>query len=121
VFDWDGDGRPDLLIGDRCGGCEAKPARTPEEEAEEREALDQLPGLRKEWAAAYKQYAEASDAPDPDDPAAREAHRRKLDTLRTKVKRLKDEIARLQDVRDRYRSAYMTHGYVWVFLRKPAD
>jgi len=36
------------------------------------------------------------------------------------VQRLKDEIDRLQDIRDRYRSGYMSHGYVWLFLRQPA-
>ena len=119
VVDWDGDGRPDLLIGDLCGGCEAKPARTPEEAAEEKEAADRLPELRKEWAAAYKEYAAAADAPEPADPAARDAHRRKVDDLRARVTRLKDEVARLQEVRDRYGSGYMSHGYVWLFRRTP--
>lgn len=113
VVDWDGDGRPDLLLGDRCGGCERPPARTPEEAAEAKEATDRLPELRKEWAAAYKEYA---NAPDP----ATDADRRRVDDLRAKVRRLKDEITRLSDVRDRYETGYMTHGYVWLFRRLPA-
>ena len=35
VFDWDGDGRPDLILGDRCGGFKARPTQTDQEKAEE--------------------------------------------------------------------------------------
>jgi hypothetical protein len=113
VVDWDGDGRPDFLLGDLCGGCERRPSRTPEEAAEAEEAADRLPELRKGWAAAYKEYAAAAD-PQTD------ADRARMDDLRARVKRLKDEITRLSDVRDRYRSGYMSHGYVWLFRRRPA-
>jgi hypothetical protein len=113
VVDFDGDGRPDLLLGDLCGGCERPPARTPEEAAEAKEAADRLPALRKEWAAAYKAYAAAADPPSEADPA-------RVADLRARVKRLKDEITRLSDIRDRYKSGYMSHGYVWLFRRLPA-
>jgi hypothetical protein len=43
-----------------------------------------------------------------------------VDDLRARVKRLKDEITRLSDIRDRYQSRYMSHGYVWLFRRLPA-
>lgn len=114
VVDWDGDGRLDLLVGDLCGGCERPPMRTPEEATEAREADDRLPELRKEWAAAYKEYAAA---PDP----TTDAERRHVENLRVRVKRLKDEISRLADIRDRYQSGYMSHGYVWLFRRLPAE
>src|SRR5262245_36420649 len=106
VVDWDGDGKLDLLVGDRCGGFEGKPRTTATEAAEEKDATEQLPALRKEWAAAYKEFAALSDAPEPTDPTKLEAHRLQLSRVRTKVTRLKDEIARLQDVRDRYQSGY---------------
>ncbi|HJZ55338.1 MAG TPA: VCBS repeat-containing protein [Gemmataceae bacterium] len=117
VVDFDGDGKLDLLVGDVCGGFEAKPSTTADEAAEEQDATAQLPALRKEWAAAYKEFAALADAPEPSDPAAREAHRQQLARLRTKVTRLKDEVVRLQDIRDHYQSGYMSHGYVWFFRR----
>src|SRR5262249_21589397 len=117
VVDFDGDGKLDLLVGDVCGGFEAKPSTTADEAAEEQDATAQMPALRKEWAAAYKESAALADAPEPSDPAAREAHRQQLDRLRTKVTRLKDEVVRLQDIRDHYQSGYMSHGYVWFFRR----
>lgn len=113
VVDWDGDGRPDLLLGDLGGGFERAPSRTKEEAAEAQESADRLPQLRKEWAAVYKEYAATADSlTDPD--------RARIDDLRARVKRLKDEIARLSEIRDRYRSGYMSHGYVWWFRRLPA-
>lgn len=121
VTDWNGDGKLDLLIGDLCGGCEATPTKTTAEADEEKDATAQLPVLRKEWAAAYREYAALVDAPEPADAKAREAHRRRVAALRTQVGRLKDEIARLQEIRDRYQSGYMQHGYIWLFLRKPTE
>jgi FG-GAP-like repeat len=117
VVDFDCDGKLDLLIGDLCGGFEGKPKTTAEEAAEEKDATAQLPALRKEWADAYKKFAALSDAAEPTDPAALEAHRKQLARLRTQVTRLKDEISRLQEVRDHYQSGYMYHGYVWLFRR----
>jgi len=117
VADWDGDGKLDLLVGDLCGWYEGKPKATPAEAAEEKDALDQLPTLRKEWAAAYKEFAAISDVPEPTDPTARNAHQAQVDRLRTKVTRLKDEITRLQEVRDHYGPGSMRHGYVWLFKR----
>jgi hypothetical protein len=117
VVDWDGDGKLDLLVGDLCGGFEGKPRTTAEEASEEKDATEQLPALRKEWAAAYKEFAELSDAPEPDDPDERAAQQMQLTRLRTKVTRLKDEITRLQDIRDHHKTGYMSHGYVWLFHR----
>ena len=49
-----------------------------------------------------------------------EADRARVDDVRARLKRLKDEITRLSDIRDRYKSGYMSHGYVWLFRRLPA-
>jgi hypothetical protein len=117
VVDWDGDGKLDLLVGDLCGGYEGKPKMNATEAAEEKDATEQLPALRKEWAAAYKEFAALSDTPEPADATAREKHQTQVARLRRKVTQLKDEITRLQEMRDHYQSGYMSHGYVWLFRR----
>jgi hypothetical protein len=116
VVDWDGDGKLDLLIGDQCGGYDAKPRQNPAEAAEEKEAIEQLAALRKEWAAAYKEFAALSDSPEPA-PTALEAYRLEFANAADKVKRLRDEIVRVQEVRDDYLPREMSHGYVWLFRR----
>jgi hypothetical protein len=112
VVDWDGDGRPDLLVGDRCGGYRAKPRQTPQEEAEERQANNRLPELRRRWAAAFRRYRQASEEP------AGTQRRAELDDLREQLRRTKDEIAAVQEIQERYKPGYQTHGFVWLFLRK---
>jgi hypothetical protein len=108
VVDWDGDGRLDLLLGDRCGSCQGKPDQTAQELEEERRANDRLPELRRKWADAFRRYQKEEGA-------------RARDALRAEVQRLKDEIAAVQAIQERYRPGYQSHGFVWLFLRKPAE
>jgi hypothetical protein len=108
VFDWDGAGRPDLLLGDRCGGFNAKPSQTEEEKEEERRANDRLPELRKKWADAFQRYQKAEDAED-------------RDALRTEVQRLKDEIAAVQEIQSHHKPGNQSHGFVWLFRRFPVE
>jgi hypothetical protein len=107
VFDWDGDGRPDLLLGDLCGGFNARPSQTEQEKEEERKANDRLPGLRQKWASTFRRYRQTGDAND-------------QQPLRAELQRLKDEIVIVQEIQGRYQPGYQHHGFVWVFLRKPA-
>jgi hypothetical protein len=120
VFDWDGDGRPDLLLGDRCGGFNARPNQTEQEKAEERKANDQMPQLRRKWANAFQHYRRDSDPPKHETPAMKEKRERELKAARTELQRLKDEIVVVQGIQGRYRPGYQAHGFVWLFLRKPA-
>jgi hypothetical protein len=104
VVDWDGDGRLDIVLGDRCGGFQGPPARSATEEVERKSVKALLPGVRKEWAQVFAEYRKA----DPKEAAE----------LRKKLTRLKDEIARLQEIQERYRPQYQSHGFVWLFRRQ---
>ncbi len=120
VVDWNGDGRLDILLGDRCGGFRAKPSQTAAEQAEERRANDRLPELRRRWVATFQNYQQLQKTPagqTPDSRRERDAH---LANLREQLRRTKDEIALVQEIQERYRPGWQTHGFVWLFLRKPA-
>jgi hypothetical protein len=119
VVDWDGDGRLDLLLGDRCGGFNAKPSQTKDEMAEERRANDQLPGLRLKWANAFRSYEEATGAAEKQGSTLRKQSQ--LDGLREDVRRLKDEIAVVEKIQEQYKPGNQAHGFVWLFQRKPLD
>jgi hypothetical protein len=110
VVDYNGDGKLDLLLGDRCGSFDGKPMQTDEEQREEEVMQDRLPGLRQAWAAAFAEYRQHLAAADAD------AQRR--EQLRKRVASLKDDIAHMQEIRDRYQKGYQSHGFVWLFLRK---
>jgi len=116
VVDWNGDGQLDLLLGDRCGSFAAKPAQTDEERADERRAMDRLPQLRKAWSAAFAEYSAAQAATG----SEQEKNVQQMELLRSRLVKLKSEIAHEQETRIKYQAGYQTHGFVWVFLRKPA-
>lgn len=113
VVDYNGDGRLDLLLGDRCGSFQAKPTQSAAEIAQERRANDRLPELRRAWASAFQEFQRLQT----EDAAAAASG---LADLRQRLSRLKDEIARVQEIQERYQPGYQSHGYVWLFLRKPA-
>jgi hypothetical protein len=106
VVDWGGDGRLSLLLGDRCGGFHAKPMQTEQDKEEERKANDRLPELRKKWSDAFQRFQQTTDA-------------KVRDALRTEMVRLKDEIVVVQEIQGRYQPGHQTHGFVWLFQRKP--
>jgi hypothetical protein len=119
VVDWRGDGQLDLLLGDRCGSFNAKPNQTDEEKTEERKANDRLPELRAKWSGTFKLYKEASPGLDYADEGHKREKSKTLDALRQELSRLKDEIAHVQEVQDRYKPGYQSHGFVWHFRRQP--
>jgi len=120
VADFNGDGRLDLLLGDRCGSFRAKPSQQPEDEAAERRARDILPELTRKWSAAFQEFRRlgnpAADAND----TSRLAREKQTAAARERVLRLKREIDVAQEIQERYRPQYQSHGFVWLFLRTPA-
>jgi hypothetical protein len=121
VVDWYGTGRLDLLIGDMCGGFNARPSQTAEEKAEERRANDQLPELRKKWADAFRRYRQAGDGPAAATAAAEKERLQRLEALRDEVRRFKDEIVMVEEIQSRYQPGHQSHGFVWLFQRRPVD
>jgi hypothetical protein len=118
VADWNGDGRPDLLVGDRCGGFEAKPFQNAGELAEELQALQQLPILRQQWAKAFARYRKVRQSSCGDD--ASERQQQELRSLLSRIQHFKDGIVSAQDTIKRYEPRRQAHGFVWLFLRKPS-
>jgi hypothetical protein len=121
VVDWNGDGRLDLLIGDMCGGFEGRPTQTPEEIAEEKKAQDKLPELRQKWAAVFAEYRKLLDVPAPAGTVERQERELRLTTMRERARRLSAEIGIVQEIQERYVPQSQSHGFVWLFLRKPAS
>lgn len=119
VVDLRGDGRFDLLLGDLCGGFNAKPSQTDEEKADERKANDQLPELRRLWSEAFKRYQKANADP-PDEASADKATRlRERDALRDDLQRFRLEISLVEKIQEQFQPGYQSHGFIWRFERKP--
>jgi outer membrane protein assembly factor BamD (BamD/ComL family) len=119
VTDFNGDGRLDLLVGDISGNFQGKPTQSAKERAEEEAAVRRLPESMKTWAATFQKYRELLTSPPAASPAEKEARARQLDALRQDLGRLKDEIAAAQKTIEHYQPQRQSHGYVWLFSRKP--
>ena len=120
VVDYNGDGRLDILLGDRCGSYTGTRLQTTQEAAEQRQANDELPRLRKKWVAAVAQMRKVAKSPENEAPAAAAQREQQLARARQDVRRANEEIQRVQAIQDRYRPTYQSHGFVWLFLRTAA-
>jgi hypothetical protein len=119
VTDFNGDGRLDLLVGDISGNFQGKPTQSAKERAEEEAAVRRLPESMKTWAATFQKYRELLTSPAPTTAAEKEARAKQLDAIRQDLSRLKDEIAAAQKTIEHYQPQRQSHGYVWLFSRKP--
>ena len=120
VTDWNGDGRLDLLLGDRCGGFSAKPVQSETEKSEERAAFARLPELRKAWAEAFQRYRSMQADGSSDRQPADDRREQEIESLRRQVMRLKEEISAAQKVAAYYQPQMQSHGFVWLFQRTPS-
>ncbi|MGH7128118.1 MAG: FG-GAP repeat domain-containing protein [Planctomycetaceae bacterium] len=117
VTDWNGDGRLDILLGDYCGRFTAKPSQTAQERAAERRSLERLPQLRKRWSAVFRDYRRRLQ----NQSAEIDGDPHELETLRKELQHLRDEIAKAQDTMKQFEPQPQSHGFVWLFLRKPSS
>lgn len=127
VADWNGDGHPDLLLGDIAYQRPDRPEPSPEEMA-------RIESLRKELGEIEVRYRELSDA-------LFRQPRGIADVARNVLKRLRGEggdelppmgrealqtemsevAQRMQAIREQLPSEIEYHGWVWLFLRQPVE
>jgi hypothetical protein len=107
VADWNGDGRPDLLVGDFATQKPDLPELTPQQQAEHDKLRKELEAAQEEavkLTVRYRGVAREKDA----------AQREKLS------KELDEVYRRMGELREKLPREYENHGWVWLFLREPA-
>lgn len=107
AVDWNGDGRLDLLVGDFSTQKPDLPEPTAAQKAEHDK-------LRKELATVQKRYSELIEKVHG---AARVKEKEERDKLQ---KEWQDVSKRMQELNAKLPPEYENHGWVWLFLRKPA-
>lgn len=115
VTDWNQDGRLDLLLGDRGEGFVKELSK--EEEQWREEVRHRQAELLAEWAGVFREYRTLLRAPEPQDPAQRQAHQAGIQVLREhlqQLNRLRDTFSRKEQSLEPGRQY---HGRVWLFLR----
>jgi hypothetical protein len=105
VADWNGDGRPDLLLGDYTMQKPDLPEPTAEEKAEHDRIRAELATLRKEYSKLIDQVFGKTR---PKDEAGQKEVRENLQKLREKMQKLQEKLPVESE----------DHGWVWLFLRR---
>jgi len=109
VADWNGDGRPDLLVGDFAYLKAKAPDVTPAQKAEQDKAKAEMQEVQKRYGELMRFYFDAK--------------LRKGMTAEQREKQDKEigELSKkMSDLRAKIPPESENHGWVWLFLRKPA-
>jgi hypothetical protein len=105
VVDWDGDGRPDLLVGDFATQRAVHPEPTKEQKAAHDKAREELKKLQKRAISLYEKRSGDNRVKDP---AERKKVQEELDQIHRQTQKLHEVIP----------SEYEYHGWVWLYRRK---
>ena len=108
--DWNGDGRLDLLVGDITYQKPKPVELSAEQKAEQEKLRAELAPLEKRYQELAQQYFNSRGKKDMK-PEDREKLQKEFGEASTKM----------FAVRQKLPPEYENHGWVWLFLRKPAD
>ncbi|MGH9361482.1 MAG: FG-GAP repeat domain-containing protein, partial [Thermoanaerobaculia bacterium] len=108
VGDWNGDGRLDLLVGDFATQKPDLPEPTPEEKARHDELRAELRSLQEGFVGLVRKI----HGPD---------RVRDKDALEKVRDELREAVERMNELRSEIPAESENHGWVWLFLRRPAD
>jgi len=122
VCDWNGDGLPDLLVGDFSMTYGEMPKLTEKDKALQKETQAKLEKLQKEMRpyqeAIQKVYEETEKITDP---VKKEKERtERYQKVFERHKKPIEEQGKLYEVLRKFERPYFYHGHVWLYLRQPA-
>jgi FG-GAP-like repeat len=119
VTDWNGDGWPDLLLGDYSHVVGTQAKRMDVNPAEAQKAAREWKRLSAEYLDARQDLEELQQSAGQTKPDKVRTRESDLRMGRDRVARLERELARVQKWLEMERPSTQTHGYVWLFLRRP--
>ena len=106
VVDYNGDGYPDLLVGDLSNQKPNRPEPTAEQKKKQEEAKKEMAKLQGEYAMLVQKIFGPNREKDKD-----------------KAKKIGDDLTKLRErmtaLQKDSGSEYETHGWVWLYLREP--
>ncbi len=108
AVDWNGDGRLDLLVGDFTTQRPDRPEPTAAEKAEHDKLRTELATVQNRWSELIGKLQGPNRVKD-------KAEQEKLS------KEMQTTSARMQALQAKLPREYENHGWVWLYLRKPAE
>jgi hypothetical protein len=123
VCDWNGDGQPDLLVGDFRLSYGKAPKLTAKDRAEEKELRTKLQKAQEALAPYYRDIQQAGlEAQKIADPEKREKERAAAyQKVFERHKKPLEEQGKLLQALRKFERPYHYHGHVWLYLRRPAE
>jgi hypothetical protein len=106
--DWNGDGRLDLLVGDYTTQKPNLPEPTPAQKAEQDKLRKELESTQQRFSQLFGKLQGPGRVRDPQEHAK-------------VLKELKGTQTRMQTLYKQVPQEFENHGWVWLFLRRPAD
>jgi soluble cytochrome b562 len=108
VVDWNGDGKLDLLVGDFATQKPDLPEPTPEQKVEQDKLRKEMKDVQQRFSQLIEKVHGANRLKDK---AELEKAEKEMKTVRERMNALFEKLPR----------EYENHGWVWLFLRKPAE
>jgi hypothetical protein len=121
VTDWNGDGWPDLLVGDFSLSQEQAPKLTDADKAAVEKARERWSKLLQEYSKAAQEVQRLARPPDGETAEAKQEREKTLRTKQEQSAKLQKEFTEVQAMMTKGQPRYDYHGHVWLFLRKPPE
>jgi hypothetical protein len=123
VCDFNGDGRPDLLVGDFAMTLGEAPQLTEKDKTVQKETQAKLDKLLKRMKPFDDALQKAlNDSEEITDPNKKQTEReKKIQEVCDRFKTQLDERQQLYQVLSKFERPYHYHGHVWLYQRKPAE
>jgi hypothetical protein len=123
VTDWNGDGWPDLLVGDFNSWSGPPPKLTDADRKAQQEAQEKLQAvfMDKEYIALVQEQVKLLQPPPDETAEARATRAKRLRELEKSLLPIQQKIAAAQKEVQRFFPEYHYQGNVWLFLRRPPE
>jgi len=125
VYDWNGDGKLDLIVGDEIGMTTPEPVLTADQRKEREDLERQQSVISKEISARFEGAEEQArrelGVKDRWDSESQQEVAEKADEILKRTSEYRDLYEKMKPLSERLaplKKKYTTHGFVWVYLRK---
>jgi len=125
VTDWNGDGQPDLLLGDFNSWTGPAPKLSDDDRKAQKEAQEKQQAIFKDYIPLIQEQAKLQDQAKkagPDETAeARDKREKQLRDLAKRLQPLQEQLAQAQKELRLFQPQFHYQGNVWLFLRRAPE